>query len=111
MQLTAVALLALLAGPDGGYRLQKTVPVPGASATVIDAAAGKAAGTIDLGGKPESAVADGAGHVFVNLEDKNELLKLDAHRLAVLGRFPIAPGATPVSLAIDPKNQRLFVGC
>jgi DNA-binding beta-propeller fold protein YncE len=83
----------------------------GASVTAIDAAAGKAAGTIDLGGKPEYAAADGAGHVFVNLEDKNELVKLDANKLSVLGRFPIAPGATPVSLAFDPKNQRLFVGC
>ena len=50
----------------------------GGSATVIDAAGGKAAGTIDLGGKPEFAAADGEGNAFVNLEDKSEVVKLDA---------------------------------
>ena len=83
----------------------------GASATVIEAADGKVAGTIVLGGKPEFAAADGAGHVFVNLEDKNEVLKLDSRGLKVLERWPIAPAKTPVSMAIDAPNHRLFVGC
>jgi len=83
----------------------------GGSATVIDASAGKEAGTIELGGQPEFAAADGDGHVFVNLEDKNMLLKLDAKKMTVLERWPLAPGETPTGLAIDPKNQRLFVGC
>src|SRR5579862_8954537 len=43
----------------------------GKSTTAIDAASGKVAGTIDLGGGPEFAAADGAGHVFVNLEDES----------------------------------------
>jgi YVTN family beta-propeller protein len=81
-----------------------------ASATVIDAAA-RVAGTIDLGGRPEFAAADGAGHVFVNLEDKDQVLKLDAQGLKVLERWPIVPAKTPVSLAIDAPNRRLFVGC
>ncbi|MFL5330888.1 MAG: YncE family protein [Gemmataceae bacterium] len=79
--------------------------------TVIDAAEGKAVETIELGGQPEFAAADGAGHVFVNLEDKEEVLKLDARNLKVLERWPIAPAKTPVSMAIDAKNHRLFVGC
>jgi DNA-binding beta-propeller fold protein YncE len=83
----------------------------GKSATVIDASEGKEAGTIELGGQPEFAAADGAGNVFVNLEDKNELLKLDARKMTVLERWPLAPGATPTGLAMDTKNQRLFVGC
>jgi DNA-binding beta-propeller fold protein YncE len=83
----------------------------GASATVIDAAEGKLAGVIDLGGRPEAGVSDGAGHVFVNIEDKNELLKLDARKMTVLERWPVAPGETPASLAIDRRNHRLFVGC
>ena len=82
-----------------------------ASATAIDAAEGKAVGTLDLGGQPEFAAADGAGHVFVNLEDKGEVLKLDARGLKVLERWPIAPARAPVSLAIDAPNHRLFVGC
>jgi DNA-binding beta-propeller fold protein YncE len=83
----------------------------GASATVIEAADGKVAGTIALEGKPEFAAADTSGHVFVNLEDKNEVVRLDARNLRVLDRWPIAPAKTPVSLAIDPHNHRLFVGC
>jgi YVTN family beta-propeller protein len=80
-----------------------------ASATVIDAATAKVAGTIELGGKPESAVSDGVGNVYVNLEDKNEVLKIDADKLKVLERWTVAK--TPVSLAIDTKTGRLFVGC
>jgi DNA-binding beta-propeller fold protein YncE len=83
----------------------------GGSATVIDAAKGKVAGTIDLGGQPESGVSDGAGLVFVNLEDKAELLKIDARNLKVLERWPLAPGKTPTGLAMDRRNHRLFVGC
>jgi outer membrane protein assembly factor BamB len=71
----------------------------------------KIAGTIELGGKPESAVADGAGNVFVNLEDTAEVLKLDARELKVLERWSVAPAKLPVSLAIDAPNGRLFVGC
>jgi DNA-binding beta-propeller fold protein YncE len=82
-----------------------------ASATVIDAAKGETVGTIDIGGQPEFAVADGAGRVFVNVEDKNELLKIDSRNLKVLERWPLAPGETPASLAMDRKNRRLFVGC
>jgi DNA-binding beta-propeller fold protein YncE len=83
----------------------------GGSATVIDAAKGKVAGTIDLGGQPESGVSDGAGLVFVNLEDRAELLKIDARNLKVLERWPLAPGKTPTGLALDRRNHRLFVGC
>jgi YVTN family beta-propeller protein len=81
------------------------------SATVIDAATSKVAGTIPLGGQPEFAAADGAGHVFVNLEDKNEVLKLDAKEMKVLDRWKIAPATAPCSMAIDAAHHRLFVGC
>ncbi len=81
------------------------------SATVIDAASGKVVATLDLGGQPEFGAADGKGHVFVNLEDKNELLKLDADKPAVLERWPLAPGKTPTGLSMDVRNRRLFVGC
>jgi len=83
----------------------------GKSATVIDAAEGKVAGTIELDGRPEFAAADGAGNVFVNLEDKSTLLKIDAQKLKVLERWPLAPGEEPTGLSMDTKNKRLFVGC
>ena len=81
------------------------------SATVIDAAEGTVLGTIELGDKPEFAAADGAGNVFVNLEEKNQIAKLDPKKLKVLEQWPLAPGETPTGLAMDPKTQRLFVGC
>ena len=83
----------------------------GASATAIDAATGKVAGTIELGGRPESGVSDGAGIVYVNLVDKDEVLKIDADKLKVLERWKVAPAKSPVSLAIDTRSGRLFVGC
>jgi YVTN family beta-propeller protein len=81
------------------------------TASVIDAATAKVAGTIELGGKPEAAVADAAGVVYVNLEDKAEVLKIDADKLKVLERWSVAPAKDPVSLALDTKTGRLFVGC
>ncbi len=81
------------------------------NATVIDAASGKVAGTIDLGGGREFAVADGAGYVFNNLEDKSLVVKINARTLKVEQRWPTAPCASPSSMAIDRPNHRLFVGC
>lgn len=81
------------------------------SASAINAADGKVAGTIDLGGGPEFAAADGEGFVFNNLEDESLVLKIDSHKLEVVQRWPTAPCASPSSMAIDKANRRLFVGC
>lgn len=61
----------------------------GKSATVIDATDDKVVGTIELGGKPEGTTTDAAGHVFVNLEDTAEVLRLDARELKVLARWSV----------------------
>jgi DNA-binding beta-propeller fold protein YncE len=81
------------------------------SATAIQATSGNVAGTIDLGGGPEFAVADGAGNVYDNLEDQSLVLKIDAHSLQVKQRWPSAPCASPSSMAMDRPNRRLFLGC
>jgi len=81
------------------------------NATAINAADGTVAGTLDLGGKPEFAVADGKGSIYVNLEDKSELVRFDAQNLKVVNRWPLAPCEEPSGLAIDQKNRRLFAGC
>ena len=62
-------------------------------------------------GKPEFAAADGAGNVFVNLEDKDTLVKIDAKKMTVLERWPLAPGEAPSAHGDGPKTHRLFVGC
>ena len=59
--------------------------------SVIDAAGGKVVATIALGGAPEFARADGSGHIYVNLEDKNQLAAVDVHSLDVTARWPL-PG-------------------
>jgi YVTN family beta-propeller protein len=81
------------------------------SATVLDAASGQVAGTIPLGGRPEFAASDGKGSVFVNIEDKNELVAIDAAKLTVAKRWPLAGCDEPSGLAIDAAHQRLIVGC
>jgi len=83
----------------------------GNSATAIDAATGKVVGTVDLGGGPEFAAADGNGFVYDNLEDESQVLKIDSRKLAVEQRWPTAPCASPSSMAMDRGNRRLFVGC
>jgi DNA-binding beta-propeller fold protein YncE len=80
-------------------------------ATVIDAVNGSVAGTLALGGKPEFAVADGQGSIYVNIEDKSELVQFDARKLAVTNRWKLAPCEEPSGLAMDRKGRRLFAGC
>ena len=80
-------------------------------ATVIDAADGTLAGTVKLDGKPEFPASDGAGSVFVNIEDKSELIKIDSRTLAIKAVWPLAPCESPSGLAIDTANRRLFSVC
>src|ERR1700730_3979892 len=79
--------------------------------SAIDAAKGTVLGTIKLDGKPEFAVSDEKGGVFVNIEDKSELTAIDSNKLAVKSTWPLAPCKEPSGLAMDTKNRRLFVGC
>ncbi len=93
---------------DPGSKRVFTFNGGSANTTAIDAADGKVAGTIDLGGKPEFAVSDGKGTVFVNIEDKNEIIAFDSIKLTVKAHWPIAPGEEASGLAFDVKNMRLF---
>jgi DNA-binding beta-propeller fold protein YncE len=82
-----------------------------ASATVIDAARGTVAGTVALRGKPEAAVLDGAGHVWVNIEDKGEIEEFDPRALRSLGHWALEGCEEPSGLAIDRAHGRLFSVC
>jgi DNA-binding beta-propeller fold protein YncE len=79
--------------------------------TAIDAVKGAVLGTIKLDGKPEFAASDGQGEIFVNIEDKSELVVIDPNKLEVKAKWPLAPCESPSGLSMDKKNRRLFVGC
>jgi hypothetical protein len=81
----------------------------GQNATVIDAAKGEVVGTIPFGHKPEFAVTDNQGHVFVNLEDSAELAVIDAQKLTIETKWSLKPLEDPTGLAIDLKHHRLFI--
>jgi hypothetical protein len=82
------------------------------NATVLNAADGAIVGTIDLGGAPEQAVSDGAGHLYVDIEDKASIAVIDANTLKVTGTFSLAgKGDGCAGLAIDVKNKILFATC
>jgi YVTN family beta-propeller protein len=81
------------------------------TATAIDAPKGEVAGKVELGGKPEFAASDEKGTVFVNLEDKSEIVAFDSRNLTVKSRWKLTDCEEPTGLAIDRKNRRLFAGC
>jgi YVTN family beta-propeller protein len=79
--------------------------------SVIDPLAGKVVETIPVGGKPEEAVSDGAGKLFVNVEDKNEIVEVDLKTFKVIHHWPLGRGESPTGLALDKNEHRLFSGC
>jgi YVTN family beta-propeller protein len=81
------------------------------SVTVIKASTGEVAGTVMLGGGPEYAASDGAGTVFVNIEEKDEVVAIDSRARIASHRWPTAPCHQPAGMAIDAPHSRLFIGC
>jgi YVTN family beta-propeller protein len=81
------------------------------NASVIDPASGKEIATIAFGGNPELPAADGHGHVFVNIEDKAQLVRIDTATLKILDTWPLAGCEEPSGLALDAAHDRLFSTC
>jgi len=81
------------------------------SSTVVDPASGQAIGSIALGGKPEFGVSAGDGKLYVNIEDRAEIVEIDAAAQKVTRRWSLAPCTEPTGLAIDRVHHRLFSGC
>jgi len=83
----------------------------GKNVTVINAVTKSVVGNITLPGKPELAVSDGKGHVFVNLEDKNSIARIDIANSTVTATWTMEQCESPTGLAIDAKRHRLFSVC
>ena len=81
------------------------------NASVIDAATEKIVATVPLGGIPEFAATDGKGNVFVNIETKNTLVRLDSAGTKVQNEWPLAPCKAPSGLAMDREKRRVFSVC
>ncbi len=115
--LETVKTIDVQGGPDGIlfeplteriYVLSHRAP----NATVIDAKDGSVVGTIDLGGAPEQAASDGQGHLYVDIEDKDNVAVVDVKTLKVTAHYELGgKGRTPAGLGLDAKNHILFVFC
>src|ERR1017187_7310453 len=115
--LATIKTIPVEGGPDGIlfeplteriYVLSHRAP----NATVIDGKDGTVVGTIDLGGQPEQAQSDGAGHLYVDLEDKDQIAVVDVNALKVTAKYDLAgKGGGPGGLGLDAKNHILFAMC
>jgi DNA-binding beta-propeller fold protein YncE len=83
------------------------IPIP----ADVDPKAVKADPAVDLGGKPEFLAADGQGKAFINLVDKDQIAVVDTKAMKVINKWPVAPGGSPVGMAMDTEHRRLFIGC
>ena len=114
--LAKIATIAVGTRPDGilydpATKRIFTFNAGSSDATAIDTASGQVVGTVPLGGKPEAAASDGAGTIFVNIENKSELAMFDAKALTVRGSYPLAPCQSPSGMAMDVAHGRVFSVC
>lgn len=114
--LKVLATVKVGANPDGylydpatqrGFTFSNRIK----GAVAIDLKNAKVAGEVTLGSKPEAGAADGKGHIFVNLQEKDQVARIDSRNLKLETTWPTAPCKQPTSMAIDAANDRLFVGC
>jgi DNA-binding beta-propeller fold protein YncE len=112
-----VKTIDVTGGPDGilfdSFNQRVWVFSHGApNATVIDSRDGSVIGTVDLGGAPEQAVTDGMGHMYVDIEDKDNIAAVDTKTMTVTAHYDLGgKGSTPAGLGFDVKNHILFVAC
>jgi YVTN family beta-propeller protein len=77
----------------------------------IDPKTDKVIATVAVGGKPETAVSDDKGHIFVNVENKNEVVKINSKTHQVEAHWKLTKGEEPTGLVIDKSTNRLMVSC
>ncbi|MGZ3756344.1 MAG: YncE family protein [Mucilaginibacter sp.] len=80
-------------------------------ASVFDPFTEKVVATVPLNDKPETAVSDGKGKIFINGETTSTMIVIDATTFKEITRYKIEGGESPSGLDIDRKTNRLFIGC
>jgi len=97
---------------DGKTKRVFTIDRGSKRVSAIDPKSGKVVGAVEgLGGRTEHAVSDEAGHIFLNMQDRNTLLKIDSQALKVTETWPLAPCGQPSSMDMDRVHERVFIGC
>ena len=97
---------------EGATRRLYTFNGTSRDVTVFDATSLAVVATIAVPGKPEFAQADGAGHVYVNIEtEPGQLVRIDTARLAVDATWTLEGCNAPTGLALDRAHGRLFSVC
>jgi hypothetical protein len=84
---------------------------PTKSMTVLNVETLKIEGSVSVGGLPEFPVADGNGTVFLNIDDKSEIVKINAKTMQIEAHWPLAPCVSPSGLAYSAASHRLFAAC
>lgn len=93
---------------DKAYILSHVSP----HVTVIDAKEGSVDGTFDIGGEPEQAASDGKGHMYIDVEDMDNIAVVDQKAMKVTAHYDVkGKGGTCAGLAMDVKNRILFAAC
>ena len=83
----------------------------GKNLSVIDPSTNQVIKTVALDGSPETPVSDGAGHLFIDIEDKNEVIVINTKTYTIDHHWKTGNGTGPSGLAIDVATKRLFAGC
>lgn len=83
----------------------------GESITLIDLKDAKAVGTIPVAGTLEFGAVDGQGRVFVNIEDKGEIVVLDAAKRKVVDHWAMPGCEEPSGLTYAAKSKLLISAC
>jgi DNA-binding beta-propeller fold protein YncE len=100
----------ILAEPSTGHIFVLSHRAP--NVTVLNGEDGAIVGTIDLGGAPEEGAADGKGHVYIDVEDKDRVAVVDAATNKMTGSYELGEkGKAPAGLSMDAKNGILFCCC
>jgi YVTN family beta-propeller protein len=80
--------------------------------TILDATTLQILATLPVPDKPEFAVTDGKGRIYVNIEsDPGQMVMVDGGTLSIAATWPLPGCSSPSGLAIDAAHHRLFSVC
>ena len=103
-------------GPDGAIYDAQTARAyvmngDDRTISVIDVTTAKVVATWPVDGAPEGAALDGKGHLFVNLEDKNAIARIDLASGVVTTHYGLRGCEEPTGLAYDGVSGLLIPAC